>query len=146
MFDDIYVENCVVNSDTMRYEFNRYGYDTDNDDRSIKHRIKQLKKIAEEYADYENGKIIGCPHIGCYAITLNTINNTRDLLKAGIKLEFNENINIDDLEKRLKAGEKIFNVHIGHDGEGYGDFEIYCEDNANGLDNVAAEIIDSESM
>ena len=146
IFNDVYAGSCIVNSDKMRYEFHRYGYDHDDEDQIVKQRIKQLKKIAEEYVEHEHGKLISYPYIGCYAITLNTIKNTRDLLNAGVELKFSENLNIDDLEKRIKEGEQIFNIHIGHSGEGYSDFEIYCEDDADGIDNVAAEILDSESM
>lgn len=144
MFDDIYVEGCAVDSDCMRYDFDRYGYDRDESEDNIRQRIKDLKKFAENWADCR--KTIGQSHVRCYAITMNTVKNTRNLLNAGFNLEFNGNMKLDDIERRLKAGEQIFTIHIGHDGEGYGNFEIYCEKGANGLDDVAAEILDSETM
>ena len=145
-FNDVYAVNCIVDSDKMKYQFRRYGYEHDNEDQVVRHRVKQLKKAAEEYAEHEHGNLISYPCIGCYAITLNTIKNTRDLLNSGVKLEFSENLSIDDLEKRIKNGEQIFSIHIGHSGEGYGNYEIYCEDKAKGLDNISAEILDSEPM
>lgn len=146
IFHDVYAGNCVIDSDRMRYDFNRYSTRNDETEYAIKCRVKNLKKLAEENADYENGKLFGLSHVRCYAITLNTIKNTRDILKAGYCLEFEYCPNLDALEKRLKEGQQIFNIHIGHSGEGYGNFEIYCEADANGIDDVAAEIIGSESM
>ncbi len=146
IFDDVYVGGCAVDSDCMRYAFNRYGYDGDEAEDVIKQRVKDLKKFAENSADCENGKTVGWSHVRCYAITMNTVKNTRNLLDAGCDLTFDNNVDLDGIEKRLKSGEQIFVVHIGHDGEGYGNFEIYCEDNANGLDDVAAEILYSEPM
>lgn len=145
-FDDIYVEGCAVDSDRMRHDFDRYGYDIDESEDSIMQRIKDLKKFAENLADCRSMKTIGQSRIRCYAITMNTVRNTRDLLNAGCDLEIDDGMNLDDIERRLKSGEQIFTVRIGHAGEGYGNFEIYCEDGANGLDDVAAEILDSEPM
>lgn len=143
-FHDRYAGNCIIDTDSMRYDFDRFGYNTDNDAKIIKYRVERLKHLAEENVECE--KLVNYRNPRCYAITLNTIKNTRDILNAGYKLEFDKFEDLDELEARLNAGEKLYRIHIGHSGEGYGNYEIYCEEDAKGLFSLAAEILDAESM
>lgn len=146
IFYDIYANCCVLNSDKMCYELNRYGYDQDNTKEAISYRINQLRKLAEEYADYEHGKYVSFQHAECYAITMNTIKNTRDLLNAKCDLTFEKFEDLDALEKRLANGQKLFVVNIGRAGDGWNNYNIYCEDNADSLNALAVEILHSEQM
>lgn len=146
MFNDVYASNCVLDTGKMKYELSRYGYDTDDTEDTVSMRRESLKKIAEEHVRSENLQLISLPSIQCYAITMNTVKNTRDLLNAGYDLELEKYENLKKIEKRLTEGQKLFALNIGHDGDGWNNYNIYCEDGANGLDDVAAEILDSEPM
>lgn len=143
-FNDVYASGCAVDSDTMRYEFQRYGYGSDEDADTVKFRIKQLKKLAEESAAYDAGKLVSCRRARCYAITMNTIKNTRNLLDAGVKLVFDKHEDLDKIEKQLEEGKKLFAICIGHDGEGFNSYEIYCEAMAKGLDHLPVEILGAD--
>lgn len=146
VFNDVFVGLNAVDSNTMEYEFNRYGYKNDDDKKIVEFRVKKLKQLAEAAAAHESGKHFSMPNVKCYAITMGTVKNTRDLIAAGMDITLEEHEDLDKLQKRLEAGEKIFRVHIGHSGEGYGNYEIHCEDDAKGLDDLAIEILDAEPM
>lgn len=141
-FHDVVAEGCAIDSDTMRYDFDRFGYDSDDSKQCVEVRLENLRKLAEE----ANNNYITSPAVWCYAITMNTVKNTRDLLKSGANIVFDKWIDLDALEKMLSKGDKLFAIRIGHDGEGYGNYEIYCEDNADGIKYIAAEILNSEPM
>ena len=75
----------------------------------------------------------------------NTIDNTKLLLKNGIKLDFDKWENIKSLEKRIKAGEKIYGITLNYEGGGYGTYAIYAEENCEDvLNGIAAEELHGE--
>lgn len=47
-----------------------------------------------------------------YEITLNTVLNTKDLISAGKKICLDEWVDLDDLEKRIRNGERIFHIRM----------------------------------
>ena len=148
-FYDQQAARIIVDNDTMHYDFSRFHYsDEKSKDRydekpdQVKQRVKQIMKWAKQSCDPKHeGR-----QSDCYAITMDTILNTRNLIKSGIKVNLDKWEDRDDLERRLKAGEQLFGIRIAHSGDGYGSYYIYSEENASGIDHLAAEILTSESM
>lgn len=79
-----------------------------------------------------------------FAVTHDTLLNTKNLLNAGYKLDFARWEKLDDIERRLDKGEKVFAIRVGYSGDGYGSYYIYSEDDAKGIDGVDAEILCGE--
>ena len=78
---------------------------------------------------------------------MDTIKNTRAMLKAGLEMEFEDWEDIESLEARLKKGEKIFMIRANNSGDGYLRDGIYCEEGSEmmSIDNgMAMEYIHSE--
>lgn len=104
-------------------------------------RIECIKKFTREF--YETGRT----GYSSYQITMNTIKNTKDLISAGVKIEFNKWENVELLEKRLKAGEKIFMIRNNYSGDGYLSDGIYTEDGSPGIgydSGIDTEFLTSE--
>lgn len=105
-------------------------------------RIKKIKEIANSKSRddiYHKSDT--------YQITMNTIKNTKDMISAGIDIKLEKWEDIEDLEKRLKAGEKIFMIRNNHSGDGYLSDGIYSEDDSpmlDGQENIAMEYLHSE--
>ena len=53
-----------------------------------------------------------------YSITQQTIDITRRMLELGYELEFDKWEDLDALEKRLKNGERLYQIYLSHDGDG----------------------------
>ena len=88
-----------------------------------------------------------CGSIDVYQITKDTVDNTRNLISQGHRVDLDEWEDLDELEARLDGGDAIFYVRIAHSGDGLGDFYIYCDDGADGLDGVSGvEILTSDSL
>lgn len=106
-------------------------------------RLKAIKEICLKYhQDYES---VDFSH--SYQITMDTIKNTKAMLKAGLEMEFKDWEDIESLEARLKKGEKIFMIRANNSGEGYLRDGIYCEEGSemmNGDSGMAMEYIYSE--
>lgn len=106
-------------------------------------RLKAIKEICLKYhQDYES---VDFSH--SYQITMDTIKNTRAMLKAGLEMEFEDWEDIESLEARLKKGEKIFMIRANNSGDGYLRDGIYCEEGSemmSGDNGMAMEYIHSE--
>lgn len=149
-YEKVYVKDVVVSNDVMEYSFKRYhfaGASADSDE-TIRDRVKTLIKFAKskkrrdwrEDEDFTSG-------IDIYRITQDTIANTRDLISQGWQVDLEKWQDLDALEAKLGGGDAVFYVRIAHSGDGYGDFYIYCEDEADGIDGISGiEILTSDSM
>ena len=148
-FEKVYVKDIVVSNSVMESDFNRYHYSNGPDsEETIKGRVQRIIDFAkdkvkrdlleaEEYFET----------IDIYQITKDTIDNTRNLIAQGYKVELGEWEDLDRLDAKLDSGESIFHVRIAHLGDGYGDFYIYCEDGADGIDGVSGiEVLTSNSL
>ena len=148
-FEKVYVKDIVVSNSVMESDFNRYHYSNGPDsEETIKGRVQRIIDFAkdkvkrdlleaEEYFET----------IDIYQITKDTIDNTRNLIAQGYKVELGEWEDLDRLDAKLDSGESIFHVRIAHLGDGYGDFYIYCEDGADGIDGVSGiEVLTSDSL
>ena len=148
-FEKVYVKDIVVSNSVMESGFNRYHYSNGPDsEETIKGRVQRIIAFAkdkvkrdlleaEEYFET----------IDIYQITKNTVDNTRNLIVQGYKVELREWEDLDRLDAKLDSGESIFRVRIAHLGDGYGDFYIYCEDGADGIDGVSGiEVLTSNSL
>lgn len=107
-------------------------------------RVERLKELAEKYTS----KNEECePTYDSYSITMSTIKNTKDLLAAGVDLKFDKWENLERIEKRLLAGEKIFMIRNNHSGDGYLSDGVFSEDGSPMLEcksNLAMECLHSE--
>ena len=145
-FTDIVASEIVVSNNNMEYMFNRYHYSPDTAE-TISNRVESLVDAAKKTVsnDEKTSSFIGTPEI--YQITQDTIDNTKNLIDAGYKVELEKWENLDELNARIANGDAIFYVKIARDGDGYGDYHIFCEDEADGLDAVSGiEILTSDSL
>lgn len=143
-YEDITAEGVVISNEMMQRYFERYHFN-DNDKTLIDKRVKHLVEVAEWHSKEYVDNVLGDVYI--YKITQDTIDNTRDLINAGHKVNFEKWEDLDSLEAKIKNGDAIFYVRIARDGDGYGDYYIYCEDEGEGIDGVSGiEILTSDSM
>lgn len=144
----ICVQDVVVSNDVMTYELDRFVLNENHEDIAItRRRAKKLIDLAKSNCN-ENHRIDRYGNVDIYQVTKNTIANTRDLISCGYYVELDDWAkDLDALERRIDNGDAIFYVRIAHDGDGYGDFYIYCESTADGLDGVSGiEILYSDSL
>jgi len=113
-------------------------------------RLQAIKGICKALVKHEMcNSEVNVKFPNTYQITMNTIKNTRDMLKAGFELKFDKWENLDDLENRLKEGQQLFCIRNNHSGDGWDNDAIYSEDDAPllcGNDNLAMEYLHSESL
>ena len=142
-----YVNNIVVSNGIMEYSMHRYNFPNGpDDDKTIKHRVDNIMKLAENKSKCDS-RYDCFEEVEVYQITKSTLANTRELISLGHTVELADWENLDALEARIDHGDAIFYVRIAQSGDGYGDFYIYCEDDADGLDGVSGvEILTSECM
>lgn len=133
---DLWFEGLVEKGKADEYQLQIY-------EECANERLKAIKEICRKYhQDYES---IDSSY--SYQITMDTIKNTRAMLKAGLEMEFEDWEDIEDLEARLKKDEKIFMIHANNSGDGYLRDGIYCEENSemmSGDNGMAMEYIHSE--
>ena len=88
--------------------------------------------------------------VDMFQITKSTVQNTRSLIDAGYSIDFSTfpiSKSLEQIERILDTGSKIFCIRVAYSGDGYGDTYIYCEDGANGLSDVCGiEIFGGECM
>lgn len=135
---------CVYAPIMSDKEMNHSWYDTD------KQKAIRLIKIAKDiWKKQHNISTIEIqPEI--YQISKQTLDNTRLLMKLGYKFDFTDtgtDKSIDDLEKMIGNGDKLFYIRQAHSGDGRGDYYIYCEEGAHGLSDISGiEVIGGEAM
>ena len=148
-FEKIYAKDIVVSNNTMKSDFNRYHYSNGPDsEETIKGRVQRIIDFAKDKVKRDSCEAEDCfEAVDIYQITKDTIDNTRNLIAQGYKVELGEWEDLDRLDAKLDSGESIFRVRIAHLGDGYGDFYIYCEDGADGIDGVSGiEVLTSDSL
>ena len=148
-FNKVYVKDIVVSNSVMESDFNRYHYSNRPDsEETIKERVQRIIDFAKDKVKRDSLEAEEYfETIGIYQITKDTIDNTRNLIAQGYKIELREWEDLDRLDAKLDSGESIFYVKIAHSGDGYGDFYIYCEDGADGIDGVSGiEVLASDCM
>ena len=146
-FNDIMAERIVVSNSIMQSTFHRYHFtDADGNERPQSKEETDLRvSNIVEMARQQVGSTCHCdtsysPDI--YRITQDTIDNTRELIAAGHKLVFDDWEKLDVIEKMLKSGDAVFALRVARDGDGYGDFYIYTENDSgcigdiNGLETI----------
>ena len=132
-YRDIIVSRVVVSNNVMSSTFSRYHFkDASGNERpptpeEVKCRVENIislsKKVASEYSCFEETS--NSPDI--YQVTQDTIDNTRELIAAGYEIEFDKWEDLSKLENMVKSGDTVFAVRVARDGDGYGDFYIYTE-------------------
>ena len=133
----------------MKSDFNRYHYSNGPDsEETIKERVQRIIDFAKDKVKRDLLEVEEYfEAIEIYQITKDTIDNTRNLISQGYKVELEEWEDLDRLDAKLDSGESIFYVRIAHSGDGYGDFYIYCEDGADGIDGVSGiEVLTSDCL
>ena len=148
-FEKIYAKDIVVSNNTMKSDFNRYHYSNGPDsEETIKGRVQRIIDFAKDKVKRDSLEAEEYfETIGIYQITKDTIDNTRNLILQGYKVELREWEDLDRLDAKLDSGESIFYVRIANSGDGYGDFYIYCEDGADGIDGVSGiEVLTSDCL
>ena len=132
--DDV-IGSIAVTNDEMSCKFLRFTDDFKNISNAEKQKdiqlrvdriIERSKAALNESLSYAASSV----QPETYAITLATVKNTRELLKAGHKVHFSEWENLKQIEKRLNDGQRLFVVKVAYQGDGYGAYRVYCEDDA----------------
>lgn len=136
------VRGVVVSHEVMESRFRRYHFGTSPDPKDVVDlRVKKIVELAKATAagldDSAAAPYSAVSSIDTYQITQDTIDNTRELLEYGHELMFEEWEDLDRLEAKIKNGDALFAVRIAHQGDGYGDFYIYREDGADGLNGIS---------
>lgn len=148
-FEKIYAKNIIVSNGIMESSFNRYHYaDGPDSEETIRERVERIVAFAKDKVKRDLHEVEDCfEMVYIYQITKDTIDNTRNLIAQGYRVELEDWEDLDKLDAKLDSGESIFYVKIGHSGDGYGDFYIYCENGADGLDGVSGiEILTSDGL
>ena len=139
--EDICIYAPVICNNDMDYKYSHGAFEAKEassnmvsamENRRVNHIVKTAKKLWKN-----KGIDIERPDI--YQITKHTIENTRSLIAAGYKIDFDDvgiNKSIDELQSMIDAGDKIFYIRQAYSGDGYGDTYIYCEDDANGISDL----------
>ena len=141
-YDKTYASGIVVSNHVMEYDFNRMHYSQDTED-DIRNRSAKIVKFAKAHGSFSSPRII--ESLDTYRITKDTIDNTRNLIHCGHDVKLEKWQDLDKLEARIENGDAIFYVRIANSGDGYGDFYIYCEDNAAGINGISGiEVLESE--
>ena len=137
-FEKVYAKDIVVSNSVMESDFNRYHYSNGHDsEETIKERVQRIIDFAKDKVKRDLLEVEEYfEAIEIYQITKDTIDNTRNLISQGYKVELEEWEDLDRLDAKLDSGESIFYVRIANSGDGHGDFYIYCEDGADGIDGV----------
>ena len=138
-FEKVYVKDIVVSNSVMESGFNRYHYSNGPDsEETIKGRVQRIIDFAKDKVKRDSCEAEDCVEaVDIYQITKDTIDNTRNLIAQGYRVDLEDWEDLDMLDAKLDNGESIFYVRIAHLGDGYGDFYIYCEDGADGIDGVS---------
>ena len=148
-FEKVYAKDIVVSNSVMESDFNRYHYSNGpNSEETIKERVQRIIAFAKDKVKRDLREVEDCfEAVDIYQITKDTIDNTRNLIAQGYKVELEEWEDLDRLDAKLDSGESIFYVRIANSGDGYGDFYIYCEDGADGIDGVSGiEVLTSDCL
>jgi len=108
---------------TMHYPFITANNEKPEDKtRAAANIMRFMKKISEPEVGCEIWRII---NKDMYFISKETIWNTRALLANSAKIKFDEWEDLDALEKRLDAGERIFKITQNNGGDGCSNTAIY---------------------
>lgn len=140
-FNDIMAERIVVSNSIMQSTFHRYHFtDADGNERPQSKeetdlRVSNIVEMARQQVGSTcHYNTSYSPDI--YRITQDTIDNTRELIAAGHKLVFDDWEKLDVIEKMLKSGDAVFALRVARDGDGYGDFYIYTENDSGCIGNI----------
>ena len=90
-----------------------------------KERVKRIFEVIDIVDKLDDNAWRSPYKSSIYAITLNTVMNTRDLMAEGYKVNLAEWEDLDAIEARLRAGETVFRVECGDAGEGEEDSRLY---------------------
>lgn len=129
------VGGIVVSNRDMEMKFFRYSFLAScNDEYGKKDARDRVDRIIERCKFAAKAErlcyVDSTPEI--YAITRDTLNNTRELLEAGCKLDLSQWGDLKALEDRLDNGEQLFAIEIAYQGGGWGPYHIYSEREAWG--------------
>ena len=119
-----YAEGITVPSECMEYTVGRYSFKKDYNENERKEIAKTIYDFASRI-NVDTDSFMYHMMSRLYKITQNTIDNTRDLIAAGYNVVLDKWQNLDELEKRIKSGQKIFGIQLANGGDGMSDTTIY---------------------
>lgn len=107
---------------TSHYSFCDPAKETKEDRKHAAERIMQLMNIIKNPEDSDLYHFV---NTHTYFISKNTIWNTRALLENKAELTFEKWENLDELEKRLDEGQRLFVIRQNNGGDGWNNDAIY---------------------
>lgn len=132
----------TVSKDIMSHIREHWGGHDVPEEQLRAQRVEMIAEIMRK--ERMNKKLYLSPYSSnTYQITQGTIDNTRDMLAEGYKIDLSE-WDLAALEARIKAGESIVAMECGYSGEGYDDTRIYSESSNSIFENVPVEYISSD--
>jgi hypothetical protein len=124
-WDGEYINSPNIPTDKM-WHFNKSCYRKDNTVQ--KEDYKEMANSIYEYAKTQSDKyynINGFKNSYIYFISKRTIENTRALIAEGKPLVLDKWIDLDNLEKLLNDGHKLYSIHVNQGGDGQDFKTIY---------------------
>lgn len=109
MFEQVWSGGHAVSRHVMMTSlaFNRHeaGIDASFDEDALRLRVQQMKEVGEMW--YSHSSIMSEPRT--YEVTMDTVLNTRELLAAGLRVEFDDwEKDLNEIEQMLNEGKKIY--------------------------------------
>ena len=124
------IGEIAVPSSSMAHITGHYGWPGEKDDKpegrktSADRIFAYAKSLSEgENQRPESNARLWNPEL--YFISKETVRNTRCLLEAGYRLKLDKWEDLDDIERRLEAGESLYHIRQNNGGDGMDDFTVY---------------------
>jgi len=141
---DVELDAPVLTREGMSSQLKRYHFEG-KDHRPAAEKKEERKWRAEKLFNSAKARQLGgnvcyTEEADVFEITQDTLDNTKDLLEFGYKFtkpakEIRKAIK--NLEAHFAKGDRVFSIRQARQGDGYGQFYIYAEDNANGVSDVS---------
>lgn len=118
----IAVDSTDMSNITLHYSWS--GKESTSEDR--KRTADNIMRIMKTIKNSEDSNLYYFVNTHTYFISKNTIWNTRALLENGAELTFDEWMNLDELEKRLDEGQRLFVIRQNNGGDGWENDAVYA--------------------
>ena len=128
------------------WDENDYSQDINRQSKAAAKIVEFAKKYSDYVSDYKMRN-----NSNTYFISRRTIWNTRALIAAGYKVELDEWMDLDKLEKLIVDNKcMLFSIRVNNGGDGVDDDALYSFGGWEGedvLDNISGiEMLDSDTM
>ena len=146
----VYASGIAMPSMDMRGFTSHYSWCTPDKEtkEDRKHAADNILRLMNIIKNPEDSDLYHFVNTHTYFISKNTIWNTRALLENNAELTLEKWENLDELEKRLDEGQRLFVIRQNNGGDGWDNNAIYGLGgwDAKFGDKAAVEVLHSECM